>query len=105
MIDETQLSTKKDPSLVFAGAAVAGALVAVLLGVYGRVHDPASETTIKLWFSTTLHFKAWATTVILVLAVGQLIGALWMYGKLPGRAAPAWVGSTHRLSGTLVLLI
>lgn len=105
MSDETQVAGRKDSSLVFAGAVLAGALVAVLAGVYGRVHDPASETTIKLFFSTTLHFKAWATTLILVLVIGQLIGALWMYGKLAGRAAPSWVGPAHRMSGTLALLV
>lgn len=91
---------------VFLVAVLIGALVAVLLGVYGRVHDPASETTIKLFFKTTLHFKTWATTAVLVLAIGQLLGALWMYGKLPLLGdAPDWVGPMHRLSGTLALLI
>lgn len=91
---------------VFLGAVVIGALVAVLLGVYGRHHDPASETTIKLFFSTTLHFKTWATTAVIVLVLGQIFGALWMYGKLPlFGTAPDWVGPMHRLSGTLALLI
>jgi len=86
------------------GAVVAGALVAVLLGVYGKVHDPASETTIQWFFSSTLHFKAWATTAVLVLAILQVVGALWMYGKLGG-SAPSWVGPAHRISGTLALVI
>ena len=46
------------PGVWFAGAALAGALVAVAIGVYGQVHDAASETTIRAVFSTTLHFKA-----------------------------------------------
>ena len=28
-----------------------------------------------------------------------------MYGKLGGRSAPDWVGPTHRLTGTLALLV
>lgn len=97
---------ERSASMLFAGAVVAGALVAVLAGVYGRVHDPASETTIKLFFTTTLHFKSWATTAILVLVILQLLGALWMYGKLPLFGdAPEWVGPMHRLSGTLALLV
>src|SRR5262245_44130550 len=57
------------PGLLFAGAALVGALVALTLGVYGKVHDPASETTIRWFFTTTLHFKAWMTTVAVFLAI------------------------------------
>ena len=95
----------RSTNTIFAGAVLAGALVAVLAGVYGRAHDPASETTIKLFFTTTLHFKAWATTAILLLVIMQLFGALWMYGKLPLGDAPDWVGPMHRFSGTLALVI
>ena len=35
------------PGVLFAGAALVGALVAVAAGVYGQLHDPASETTIR----------------------------------------------------------
>lgn len=95
----------RDTNVMFVGAVLVGALVAVLAGVYGRVHDPASETTIKLFFSTTLHLKAWLTTAVLVLVLGQLFGALWMYGKLPLGNAPEWVGPMHRFAGTLALLL
>lgn len=106
MVTTKSAASERSPSMLFAGAVVAGALVAVLVGVYGRVHDPASETTIKLFFTTTLHFKSWATTAILVLVIMQLLGALWMYGKLPlFGGAPEWVGPMHRLSGTLALLV
>ncbi|MDF2731686.1 MAG: hypothetical protein K0S92_311 [Desertimonas sp.] len=93
------------PGVWFAGAALAGALVAVALGVYGQVHDAASETTIRSVFSTTLHFKAWMTTAALVLATIQVLGALWMFGKLPGGPAPLWVGPAHRITGSLALLL
>jgi hypothetical protein len=86
-------------------AILVGALVAVALGVYGKVHDPASETTIQMFFKSTLHFKAWATTVVLVLAVAQVLGALWMYGRLGGTHAPTWVGPVHRMLGTLALVV
>ncbi|MBI4883601.1 MAG: hypothetical protein HY826_06040 [Actinobacteria bacterium] len=100
-----QVADERNPKLLFVGAATAGAMVAVLAGVYGRLHDPASETTIKLFFSTTLHLKAWSTTAILVLVLLQLFGALWMYGKLPLGTAPDWVGPMHRISGSLALLL
>ena len=97
-------TTPKQSTNALAAAVVVGALVAVLLGVYGRVHDPASETTIKWFFTSTLHFKAWMTTLALALAVLQVFGALWMYGKLPFAGdAPDWVGPMHRISGSLAL--
>ena len=97
-------AARPDARVVFGGAVVAGALVAVLAGVYGKAHDPASETTIKWFFTTTLHFKTWMTTLVLVLAVTQLLGALWMWGRLPLGPAPGWVGPWHRILGSLTLL-
>ncbi len=94
----------RPPGIGLGVAAGVGAAVAVFVGVYGKAHDPASETTIKWFFKTTLHFKAWMTTAALILAIAQLLGALWMYGKLPGRA-PSWVGPAHRISGSLALLV
>ena len=105
MCSDTQVMGGKSPNVVFLGAALAGALVAVLFGIYGKAHDPASETTIKLFFTSTLHFKAWATTLVVVLVILQLIGAMWMYGKLPGGPAPSWVGPAHRISGTLAVIV
>lgn len=90
---------------MFGIAVLVGAAVAVATGAYGRIHDPASETTIKWFMTSTLHLKAWFTTVALVLGVLQVIGALWMYGKLPVKnGAPSWVGPAHRISGSLALL-
>jgi hypothetical protein len=85
-------------------AILAGAAVAVLVGVYGQVHDPTGEATITLFFTSTLHFKAWAATVVLALALFQAFSALWLYGRF-GWSVPGWLGSVHRLSGTLALLV
>jgi hypothetical protein len=93
------------PGVRFGAAVLIGAFVAFAAGVYGRLHDPASETTIQWFFSTTLHFKAWMTTVALVLAIAQLFGGLWMFGKLPIGVAPSWVGPVHRIAGSLALLV
>lgn len=99
------VSAGPSPVAVFGGAAAVGALVAVAAGVYGRLHDPASETTIKWIFTSTLHFKAWMTTLALLLAIGQVLGGLWMFGKLPLGSAPLWVGPAHRIAGSLALLV
>jgi hypothetical protein len=97
-------NVQRRPELMLAAAVVAGAFVAVLAGVYGNVHDPASETTVQFFFSTTLHMKAWMTTLALALAVLQVLSALWMWGRLPLGDAPSWIGPVHRLLGTLTLV-
>jgi len=87
-------------------ALLLGAAVAVAAGVYGSVHDPAGQQTISLFFSNTLSFKAWTTTMILLLALYQLYSALRMWGKVSfPRELPAWFGDAHRLSGTLAFAL
>lgn len=85
-------------------AFTAGAVVAVLLGVFGKVHDPTLDGTTTLGFGTVIEMKVVLTTVIGVLAVLQVVGALWLYGKLDIRA-PSWLGTAHRISGTTALLL
>ncbi|RNM17103.1 hypothetical protein EFL26_02935 [Nocardioides pocheonensis] len=85
-------------------ALTAGAVVAVLLGAFGKVHDPTLSGTTTLGFRTVIAMKVVLTVVIGVLAVLQVLGALWLYGKL-GIAAPRWLGTAHRISGTTALLL
>jgi hypothetical protein len=89
--------------LLLAGAL--GALVAMSLGLYGHLHDPASDLSITLGFTDTITMKVWLATAAVLFAVAQLVSALWMYGRLPLRAAPAWLGSAHRISGRLAFLL
>src|SRR4051812_12503902 len=89
--------------LLAAGAL--GALVAVALGVYGNVHAPATDLAITLGFTDTITMKVWLASAAALLAVVQLLSALWMYGRLPLGAAPGWVGGAHRISGRLAFLI
>jgi uncharacterized protein DUF6529 len=86
------------------GAALVGAAVAIALGVYGREHTPAGQALFTLGFSGTLNMKAWLATIVVSLAVVQVLLALWLYGKF-GRAAPKWVGPTHRLVGLSAFII
>ncbi|MDR7255407.1 hypothetical protein J2X46_004414 [Nocardioides sp. BE266] len=85
-------------------AFAAGAVVAVLLGVFGRVHDPTLSGTTDLGFRTVIEMKVAVSLVIAVLVVLQLVSALWIYGRIGGRA-PTWLGTAHRVSGTLTLLL
>ena len=77
--------------------------MAVALGVYGSVHDPSQELVFTLFLSSTIAMKVWLGTVAVALAVVQVLSALWVYGKLPGRA-PAWAGTAHRISGRLAFI-
>jgi hypothetical protein len=85
-------------------AFAAGAVVALLIGVFGKVHDPSLDGTTTLGFDTVIGMKVVVSTVIGGLAVLQVIGALWIYGKL-GIRAPSWLGMAHRVSGTIALVL
>jgi uncharacterized protein DUF6529 len=86
-------------------AGVIGALVAMTLGLYGHLHDPASDLSITLGFADTITMKVWLATAAVLFAVLQLLSALWMYGRLPLPGAPAWLGTGHRISGRLAFLL
>lgn len=85
------------------GVFVAGAATAVLLGAYGRVHDPTGETALTAFFSGQLQFKVWAATLAVLFAVAQLVSAGRLYGRFR-TPAPPWLGDVHRLTGTLAFL-
>jgi hypothetical protein len=84
--------------------AAVGAAVALALGIYGRAHDPSQQLVFTLFFSSTIAMKVWFGTVAAALALVQLLLALWLYGRLPW-AAPASVGSLHRICGRLAFLV
>lgn len=95
---------QRSPNVALGVAAGIGAVVALLVGVYGRVHEASGEPTLRWFFTSTLHLKAWLTTLAVLLAVGQVLGGMWMFGRLPLGAAPRWVGPAHRIAGSLALL-
>ncbi len=81
-----------------------GAVVALLVGVFGRVHEPTLEGTTTLGLTTVLAMKTTVSLVIGALVLFQLISALWIYGKI-GAGAPSWVGKVHRASGATALVL
>jgi hypothetical protein len=85
-------------------AFAAGAVVALLVGVFGRVHDPTLSGTTTLGYSTVLAMKTVVATVVAVLVLVQIGTALWIYGKL-GIRAPSWLGTLHRISGATALVL
>lgn len=83
-----------------------GIAVAVSLGVYARVHDPALRPLFLVGFSGMLQMKTWLATIAVVLVLVQLVSALWMWGRLPGvRTTPTWVAFAHRWSGTVAFVV
>ena len=98
-------STRTTPlAAASAVAIVAGALVAVALGVYGSVHEPTGRDTFTLGFGSVVAMKVWLALVAGVLGLVQLVTALWLYGRL-GRPAAPWVATVHHANGALVVLL
>ncbi|MFN2568543.1 MAG: DUF6529 family protein [Candidatus Dormibacteria bacterium] len=83
--------------------------LAIAGGIYafGTSHTP--DYSISLFGRTaaaTLPLKSWLASVILGLALWQLVLALWMYGKLPGTGeAPRRLPLVHRLSGLALVAV
>jgi len=65
---------------------------------------PGSAKPIHLGFDSILQMKTYLAFGIGVLVLLQLVGALWMYGRL-GASAPSWVGPTHRLLGVAAVVV
>ncbi len=83
---------------------LAGVAAVVVLGVYGRLHEPGTIAVDIAGFSGPAYVKAWLTTLAALLAVVQLVSALNMYGRI-GRASPSWVSTVHRWSGRAAVLV
>jgi hypothetical protein len=82
----------------------AGALLAVALGVYGNLHPPTGKAVFTGPFPSMISMKVWLASAAGLLAVLQLVTALWMYGKL-GIGAPRWLGAFHRGTGALAFIL
>src|SRR5689334_25335768 len=82
-----------------------GALVALTLGIYGRLHSPTGVAINIAGFSSPGSVKSWLATGATVFAIIQVGSALVMYGKVPRVAAPSWIGGLHRWSGRAAFLL
>ena len=82
-----------------------GALVALTLGIYGRLHSPTGVAINIAGFSSAGSVKSWLATAATVLAIVQVGSALVMYGKVPRVSAPSWIGGLHRWSGRIAFLL
>lgn len=89
---------------LFVPLAIGGA-VSVTLGVLGKVHHPTGIAVSVAGFSSPLTVKVWLASAAAFFAVLQLLSALVMWGKLPPRPAPSWIGGFHRWSGRVAFLL
>ncbi len=78
---------------------LAGAVVAVAMGVYGRLHAPTGVAVDLPGFSGLQAAKAWLASVSALCALTQPASAFVMYGKVRFVRAPSWIGGLHRWSG------
>lgn len=101
----TTTATQRKTNPKMAVAILAGALVAVALGVYGETHNARTRDTFSLFFSSMISFKVWCTTLVLFFGVIQVFSSLRLYGRLKWpKREPSWLAPAHRLSGTFALL-
>ena len=85
---------------------LAGAAVSLLIGAYGRVHEPTGVGNFDLGFSSTAQMKAVLSTVVVALAGVQLLTALRMYDRIAvPRTKPAWLHAAHHWIGRVALLV
>jgi hypothetical protein len=98
------MSTPKSGVAVLTCVAI-GALVAVALGVFGKIHEPQYFSINLAGFSSGLAAKAWLSTLAVTLGLFQLASAFAMYRLIPGGRAPAWIGTAHVWSGRLAVLV
>jgi len=105
--DEPTQVTHRAPDLGLAVILVpvaVGAVVAIVLGVYGRLHEPTGIAVNVAGFSGPQSAKAWLTTLAFLLALVQLVSALGMWGRLPGIEL-AWMPVLHCWSGRVAVLL
>lgn len=85
-------------------AAALGALVAIGIGVYGRVHEPTFFAVNVGGFSSGTAAKSWLATLAFLLALVQVVSSMIMYGRIKRISAPSWIGTLHRWSGRVAVL-
>jgi hypothetical protein len=83
------------------------ALVALAVGLLAREEaiSPGAYPGgwYRLFFTDTLHLKAWFASAAAALACLQLVTAAWIFRKLP-IPRPRWVPAFHRWTGRLAFL-
>jgi hypothetical protein len=103
---ESPRQPKRSPRWLLAPL-LAFAFFALLAGLLAKAYAPeAGESRgayFDLFFSDTIHMKAWLASVAVAFGLFQLFTAAWIFRKLPW-PKPAWVNPAHRWSGRLAFV-
>jgi hypothetical protein len=88
-------------------AVTTGALLSLLLGIYGKTHTPTGGAIALFGFGNLIQMKVWLALVTGVLVLTQLVTALWMYGRLGplSHRRPARLGLVHKVLGATALVV
>lgn len=109
MTDVTEGATAQVPpgrgARLLVGVLLAGAAVAVGLGVLGRVHEPSGRALATFGYGSFLEAKVALSSVALALGVVQVVTALRMYGRLGRAPGTRRVARLHRVSGLLAVAV
>lgn len=83
------------------------ALISLTVGLVARqtVREPYTAPFFHLFFSDTLHMKAWLVTVAVALACGQLLTAARIYELLRFPPKGRLYNTVHRWSGRAAILL
>jgi len=82
-------------------ALLSGCGVALVLGLYAKLHHPTQYALDVGGFSSPLYAKAWLTTIAVVFAIVQLITG----ARIIRPGAPPWMATVHRWSGRIAILL
>ncbi|HEY7043281.1 MAG TPA: DUF6529 family protein [Nocardioidaceae bacterium] len=100
-----QVQESRTPARFAYVALGVGAVVAVVLGVFGKAaHDEGHAAVLTTGFGGLATMKVYLSTVVAVLALVQIVTALWLYGRL-GSRIPRHLGVVHKTSGALAVLL
>ena len=84
---------------------VAGfAVVSLLAGFLADAELDRGGGYFDLFFSDTIHLKAWLASAAVALGLAQLLTAAWIFRKVPW-PRPAWIPGVHRWTGRLAFLL
>ncbi len=83
--------------LIAVAVLLTGAAIAVTLGLLGSRFGPAPRPLPAWGFSAPQTFKAYLSSLVLVLIIAQLFTAVWIYRWHAGR----WIHRYHRVAGAL----
>ena len=94
---------KRSPRWLLAPL-LAFAFFSLLAGLLAKAYTDAGPSGyFDLFFSDTIHMKAWLASVAVAFGLFQLFTAAWIFRKLPW-PKPGWVNPAHRWSGRLAFV-